>query len=168
MNSIDDILEAIFISFFVVTFLLNAGRVQKATEVCKECSIFLNDKVLNTEGELFNLLHIGIYQTIFRAYCLIPDHTKAQIYGRKLLAIYEVSYETKMISRCRPQTFAIFPTKILAYVFFFSWGNPSNALYVLELARDRALTDLMATQYSVENHISADPQSWIGTEKIME
>ena len=73
---------------FFATFLLNTGRARKTTKVCKECLIFLNDKVLNTEGELSNLLHIGIYQTIFRAYCIIPDHTKAQIYGRKLLDIY--------------------------------------------------------------------------------
>ena len=30
-----------------------------------------------------------------------------------------------------------------------------------------ALADLMATQYSVESQISADPQSWIGIENIM-
>ena len=87
MNNIDDILEAIFIGVVVATFLLNTGRAQKATEVLKECLIFLDDKVLRTEGESSNLLHISVYRTIFRAYCLIPNHTKAQIYGRKLLNI---------------------------------------------------------------------------------
>ncbi|XP_078352322.1 tetratricopeptide repeat protein 28-like [Oculina patagonica] len=51
--------------------------------------------------------------------------------------------------------------------FFCLTGNPNNALYVEELARGRALTDLMATQYSVESEISANPQSWIGIENIM-
>ncbi|KAL9986305.1 hypothetical protein ACROYT_G000437, partial [Oculina patagonica] len=51
--------------------------------------------------------------------------------------------------------------------FFCFSGNPDNALYVLELARARALADLMATQYSVESEISANPQSWIGIENIM-
>ena len=46
-------------------------------------------------------------------------------------------------------------------------GNPNHALYVLELARARALADLMATQYSLKSQISADPQSWIGIENIM-
>ena len=87
MNNIDDILEAIFIGLVVATFLLNTGRAQKAIEVCKECLIFPDDKVLKTEGEISNLLHISVYGTIFRAYCLIPNHTKAQIYARKLLNI---------------------------------------------------------------------------------
>ena len=86
MTNIEDILPAIFIGLVVATFLLNTGRALKATEVCKECLIFLENKALKTEGEISNLLHI--YQTIFRAYCLIPDHTKAEIYGRKLLDIY--------------------------------------------------------------------------------
>ena len=88
MNNIDDIFQAIFIGLVVATFLLNTGRALKAIEVRRECMIFLNPKVLKMEGENFNLLHINIYKTIFRAYCLIPDHTKALIYGRKLLDIY--------------------------------------------------------------------------------
>ncbi|KAL9986273.1 hypothetical protein ACROYT_G000390 [Oculina patagonica] len=51
--------------------------------------------------------------------------------------------------------------------FFCVYGSPNNALYVLELARARALADLMATQYSVERQISANPRSWIGIENIM-
>ncbi|XP_020613157.1 tetratricopeptide repeat protein 28-like [Orbicella faveolata] len=54
----------------------------------------------------------------------------------------------------------------LCLLFCFT-GNPKNALYVLELARARALTDLMTTQYSVEWQISANPKSWIGIENIM-
>ena len=57
------------------------------------------------------------------------------------------------------------------YRFFSSFlvfeDIPDKALYVVELARARALTDLMATRYSVERQISADPQSWIGIENIM-
>ncbi|XP_020606616.1 tetratricopeptide repeat protein 28-like [Orbicella faveolata] len=88
MNNIDDILQAIFIGLVVATFLLNTGRALKGIEVCKECLIFLNKKVLKTKAEMFNSLHIRIYITIFRAYCLIPDHKKALIYGRKLLDIF--------------------------------------------------------------------------------
>ncbi|XP_078368932.1 tetratricopeptide repeat protein 28-like [Oculina patagonica] len=56
--------------------------------------------------------------------------------------------------------------RFLCACFCFS-GNPNNALYVEELARARALADLMATQYSVKSEISANPQSWIGIENIM-
>ena len=59
-----------------------------------------------------------------------------------------------------------FPYRNLSAFFCFS-GNLKNALYVLELSRARVLADLMATRYSVERQISADPQSWIGIENIM-
>ncbi|KAL9986392.1 hypothetical protein ACROYT_G000535 [Oculina patagonica] len=58
------------------------------------------------------------------------------------------------------------PFRFLSACFCY-FGNPNNALYVEELARARALADLMATQYSVESEISANPQSWIGIENIM-
>ena len=57
------------------------------------------------------------------------------------------------------------PYRRLSALFCFQ--NPKNAVYVLELERSRALADLMASQYSAEREISADPQSWIGIENIM-
>ena len=63
--------------------------------------------------------------------------------------------------------FRSLPYRNLA-AFLVVWRNdPNKALYVVELARARALTDLMATRYSVEREISAHPQSWIGIENIM-
>jgi len=41
-----------------------------------------------------------------------------------------------------------------------SGGNIIEALYFLELGRARALADLMSAQYSLENHISANLQSF--------
>ncbi len=60
----------------------------------------------------------------------------------------------------------VFPYQDLSQFFCFH-GNVNNALYVLELARARALADLMANQYTVEIQISANPQSWIGIENVM-
>ena len=40
-----------------------------------------------------------------------------------------------------------------------SIGKFGDALYVEELGRARVLAELMAEKYSVESHISADPQS---------
>ncbi|KAL9986906.1 hypothetical protein ACROYT_G001120 [Oculina patagonica] len=60
----------------------------------------------------------------------------------------------------------VFPYQVLSELFCVS-GDANGALYVAELGRARALTDLMATQYSAETHISANPQSWIGIENIM-
>ncbi|XP_078352769.1 uncharacterized protein LOC144637579 [Oculina patagonica] len=51
---------------------------------------------------------------------------------------------------------------------FCAAGNPKEALYVSELGRARALADLMPAKYSVEGHISANPQTWVGLERIMD
>ena len=59
-----------------------------------------------------------------------------------------------------------FPYRNLSAFFCFC-SKTNHALYVLELARARALADLMASQYHVDKQISADPQSWIGIENIM-
>ena len=59
-----------------------------------------------------------------------------------------------------------FPYRSLS-AFFCTFANPNHGLYVLELARARALADLMSSQYSVKGQISADPQSWTGIENIM-
>ena len=59
-----------------------------------------------------------------------------------------------------------FPYRKLSALFCLG-KNPNRALYVLELARARALTDLMAAQYSVKSQISANPQSWSGIENVM-
>ena len=42
-----------------------------------------------------------------------------------------------------------------------------KALYVLELGRARALTELMSTQYFAGKQITMDPQSWMGIEGII-
>ena len=60
------------------------------------------------------------------------------------------------------------PYRNFAAFIVFSGSDPNRALYVVELARARALADLMATRYSVDRQISAaDPQSRIGIENIM-
>jgi len=46
-------------------------------------------------------------------------------------------------------------------------GNANEALYVSELSRARALTDLMSARYSVENKISANLRSLAGIEGIV-
>ena len=46
-------------------------------------------------------------------------------------------------------------------------GNPTEALYVSELSRARALADLMSARYSLENKISVDRRTWAGLEGIV-
>ena len=59
-----------------------------------------------------------------------------------------------------------FPYQSLSLMYCFS-GDSNKALYVLELARARALADLMTSQYSVKWEMSANPSSWFGIENIM-
>ena len=59
-----------------------------------------------------------------------------------------------------------FPYEVLGKLLSDN-GNPSDALYVEELRRARGLADLMASQYFVKTHISANPQSWVGLDNIM-
>ena len=44
----------------------------------------------------------------------------------------------------------------------------SEALYVADLGRSRALADILSDKYSVKKEISVNPQSWIGIENIMD
>ena len=60
----------------------------------------------------------------------------------------------------------IFPYKLLC-TLLCDTGNAPDAVYVEELGRARGLSDLMAEKYSVETHISANPQSWFGIENIL-
>ena len=50
---------------------------------------------------------------------------------------------------------------------FCKRGDYVKALYVLELGRARALTELMSTQYFAGKQITMDPQSWMGIEGII-
>ena len=60
----------------------------------------------------------------------------------------------------------MFPYKLLC-TLLCGTGNTRDALYVEELGRARGLSDLMVEKYSVETHISANPQSWFGIENIL-
>ena len=45
-------------------------------------------------------------------------------------------------------------------------GSYYEALYVAELGRSRALTDVLSEKYSVDKGVSVNPQSWIGIETV--
>ena len=58
-----------------------------------------------------------------------------------------------------------FPYKLLTRMLCVT-RNPREALYLEELGRARVLADSMAGKFSLENHISTNPESWFGIEKI--
>ena len=59
-----------------------------------------------------------------------------------------------------------FPYKSLSKVLCHT-RNSRDALYVEELGRARVLADGMAGNFSLENHISVNPESWFGIETIV-
>ena len=64
------------------------------------------------------------------------------------------------------ETYGRFPYKLLSEMLFAS-RNPREALYFEELRRARVLAESMAGTFCVKNHISANPKSWFGIEKIV-
>ena len=58
------------------------------------------------------------------------------------------------------------PYKMLSILLCYT-RNSRDALYVEELGRARVLADFMAGKFSLENHISVNPESWFGIEKIV-
>ena len=83
MNNIKEVHKVISISTAVATFLLNTCRVLNGIDLCKECLIFLDNKALKKETEIFKLLRINIYMTLFKGYTSIYDHASAIKYGEK-------------------------------------------------------------------------------------
>ena len=59
-----------------------------------------------------------------------------------------------------------FPYNLLTRLLCY-YGKFADALSVEDLGRARVLAELMADKYSVESHISADPQSWFGIENVV-
>ncbi|PFX22987.1 Tetratricopeptide repeat protein 28 [Stylophora pistillata] len=58
------------------------------------------------------------------------------------------------------------PYKILSHLLS-STAKPEDALYVEELRRARALADLMATQYSIKEQITGNPQTWCSIQNVI-
>ncbi|XP_078352792.1 uncharacterized protein LOC144637604 [Oculina patagonica] len=87
MNNMDEIIDTIFIGFFVAKFLRNTCRVPKAIELCKECLFILDNTPITREKKKFNLLYKAIYSTMLLAYWHINDYTNVIKYGTRILPI---------------------------------------------------------------------------------
>ena len=85
MSRTIDIAKAVCIVYMVAVFLRNTGRVMKAIELCQECLIALNSRVLIKDTQLANLLFHTIYMVMINSYEALHEHTIAEKYLRKLL-----------------------------------------------------------------------------------
>ena len=120
----------------------NIGKV--ATELHCYCSLAMTKLSRNNVQEAFSLLFRGLEKSEkMRRFLQDSDQMK-------------ISFADRLV----------FPYQLLN-ALFHSTGSPKDALYAADLGRARALADLMATQYSVENRISANPQSWTYVDNVM-
>ena len=125
-----------------LTISENIGNVENEFDCY--CSLTLTKVSQNNFQEAFSLLFLGIEKSEkMRGFLQDRDQMK-------------ISFADKHV----------FPYQKLSEMFCKT-GNPKDALFVAELGRARALADLMATQYSANNCISADPKSWTAVENVM-
>ena len=94
MNYVEEIIQAISIALLIANFLLNTGRALKAIELCKESLVLLSKEVLSVAKPLRQRMYIKIYQTMFKAYHRVNDHTNAIACLRKLLNIHRECRDT--------------------------------------------------------------------------
>ena len=120
----------------------NIGNVEN--EVACYCSLALLKLSQNNVQEAFSLLFRSIVK-YEKMRGFLQDHDQIKISTADM---------------------HVFPYQALS-VMFCATGNPQDGLYVAELGRARALADLMVTQYSADNRLSAEQQSWTVVENVM-
>ena len=141
---------------------INLNECVKAEEYLEKVLTIVKEGVQNFEVE------ISSYENIAKA--KIPQNRKPEAFPYLYQAIKKCE-ECRRFLKDNDDFGILFseqynsPYKTLSLLFCAA-GNPKKALYVEELGRARALSDLLAGQYSVERQISADPQSWTGIENV--
>ena len=135
----------------------------EASEVCLEKALFISRDIGDGRREFeilegYAVLYLYQYKIKDSLSCL---HLCIEKYEelRYFLGAND-QFKTSFLENT-----GIFPYKLLC-TLLCDTGNARDALYVEELGRARGLSDLMAEKYSVETHISANPQSWFGIENI--
>ena len=136
----------------------------EASEVCLEKALFISRDIGDRRKEfqilldyaILYLLQIKIKDALSCLHLCIEKYEEL----RHFLGAND-HFKTSFLEHS-----GIFPYKLLCSLLCDT-GNARDALYVEELGRARGLSDLMAEKYSVETHISANPQSWFGIENIL-
>ena len=143
--------------------LLNLGEYVKGKEYINK-SLTISKEIGDVEAEFscylnlaWTMVHEGnIQEAILNLFSSIQKCENMRSFLRDNDQL-KVSFLDKHFS----------PYQLLSELFC-NIGAPSKALYVIELGRARALTDLMSTKYFVGEQITMSPQSWTGIERIIE
>ena len=146
------------------TVFHSLGQYDKAIEYLQK-ALIIRTEIGDRKGEATDYGNLG---TVFQS---LRQHDKAKEYFQKALENYEElrhflgandQFKTSFL-----EDSGTFTHRMLCNLLCAT-GNARDALYVEELGRTRGLSDLIAEKYSVETHISANPQSWFGIENIRE
>ena len=142
---------------------LRTGEYDRAYEYLERARVISFD-IADIHTEVLTLLQLSILRLL---------QSKAQeafSYVHQCIAKYETlrnfQQGNEQFQLALLEQLGTFPYEWLSYLLC-SVGNPRDAIYVEELRRARCLAELMAQNFSVENHISADPKSWRGMEEIV-
>ncbi|PFX18081.1 Tetratricopeptide repeat protein 28 [Stylophora pistillata] len=144
-------------------FFLRSGKYDKADEYLEKARVIIFD-VGEIRGEVHYLLLLStlrikqsrISEALSHLYQCISKYEKLR----------DFQHGNEQFQQGLLETHGASAYELLSELLC-STGNLRDALYVEELRRARCLTDLMARNLSVENHISADPKSWSGMEEIV-
>ena len=146
------------------TVFHSLGQYDRAIDYLQK-ALIIRTEIGDRKGEATDYGNLG---TVFQS---LGQHDKAKEYFQKALENYEElrhflgandQFKTSFL-----EDSGTFTHRLLCNLLCAT-GNARDALYVEELGRTRGLSDLMAEKYSVETHISANPQSWFGIENIRE
>ena len=74
MDMVDKTAVAILIGTLVAHFLVNTGRVVKAIDLCKECTILFNNEAALKQAEFVKSAYGAIYFTMLQGYERMNDH----------------------------------------------------------------------------------------------
>ena len=133
----------------------------KAKE-CLEKTLILKRKYGNSEGE--SICHLLLSSLMFEEGNMSEGKSNFFVSLEKTEVIRRLQVHDKF-------KISYFDGKSMNYrmlsQFLCNAGFAYEALYIEEFGRARALTDLMAARYSVENEIPVSPQTWDYIESIV-
>ena len=140
------------------------GQNNLAEEYSKKARLICSD-VGDTKGEFQALFCLSLSK------CLQSKFKEAVSYLHQCIEKYEKLRHSLHVNEQFQVSLleknGVFPYKMLSRILCLNEKNLQDALYVEELARARCLADSVARNFTVKSHISTDPASWFGMQRIL-
>ena len=144
------------------TLFLSRGEYGKAKEYHHK-AIQISKEIGNAEAELR-------WHQIFTQ-DLILEGNMQDAFSNLFACIHKFEHLRGLLKENDKFKICLLDEHVLSYrmlsELFCTAGSHSEALYVVELGRARALADLMSARYDVEKQITVNPNSWASIERII-